>query len=96
MSHEGVAVGDLPAVAINHVERGNRPVRRDVENFFEPVGRNEPYLSSALRVIGGLVSWLGARNMPAEKVVVLGFSQWASFITTIKSFILGPVVGHYR
>src|SRR5690348_17308060 len=40
--------------------------------FFEPVGRNEPYLSSALKVIGGLVGWLGERNMPAEKVMFLG------------------------
>ncbi len=45
--------------------------------FLEPVGRNEPYLSSALQVIGGLVAWLGERNMPAEKVVFLGFSQGA-------------------
>ena len=45
--------------------------------FFEPVGRNEPYLSSALRVIGGLLRWLGERNMPPEKVVILGFSQGA-------------------
>src|SRR5215470_128065 len=40
--------------------------------FFEPVGRNEPYLSSALKVVGGLVAWLGERNMPAEKVILLG------------------------
>ena len=45
--------------------------------FLEPVGRNEPYLSSALQVIGGLIAWLGERNMPAEKVVLLGFSQGA-------------------
>lgn len=45
--------------------------------FFEPVGRNEPYLSSALNVIGGLVAWLGERNMPVEKVILLGFSQGA-------------------
>jgi len=45
--------------------------------FFEPVGRNEPYLTSALQVIGGLIAWLGERNMPAEKVVLLGFSQGA-------------------
>jgi len=45
--------------------------------FFEPVVRNEPYLSSALRVIDGLVGWLGERNMPAEKVVIIGFSQGA-------------------
>jgi len=45
--------------------------------FVEPVGRNEPYLSSALRVIAGLLAWLGERNMPVEKVLLLGFSQGA-------------------
>ena len=43
--------------------------------FVEPVGRNEPYLSSALSVIGGLVAWLGERNMPAEKVLLRVFRK---------------------
>jgi predicted esterase len=45
--------------------------------FTEPVGRNEPELSSALGVVGGLLAWLGERDMPADKVVLLGFSQGA-------------------
>lgn len=45
--------------------------------FLEPTERNEPYLSSALRIVSGLVSELAGRGIPAERVALLGFSQGA-------------------
>ena len=46
-------------------------------SFLAPLDQNEPYLSSALRVIGGLVRTLGRQAVPHERVVLLGFSQGA-------------------
>src|ERR687894_3328258 len=45
--------------------------------FLEPTERNEPYLSSALRVIADLIAQLGEQSIPAARVALLGFSQGA-------------------
>src|SRR5215207_3612970 len=45
--------------------------------FLEPTERNEPYLSSALRVVADLVARLGEQGIPTERVALLGFSQGA-------------------
>ncbi len=45
--------------------------------FLNPVARNEPYLSSALRVISELMAGLGEQAFPPEGVVLAGFSQGA-------------------
>jgi len=45
--------------------------------FTAPIERNEPWLSSALGVIDGLLSSLGEAGFPPERVVLLGFSQGA-------------------
>jgi len=45
--------------------------------FMEPLERNEPDLSSALAVVDRLVAQTEAAGVPAEKIVVLGFSQGA-------------------
>ncbi|CAA9566972.1 MAG: hypothetical protein AVDCRST_MAG87-2038 [uncultured Thermomicrobiales bacterium] len=45
--------------------------------FLEPVERNEPFLSSALRVIDDLVDSAHAAGVPANQVVIGGFSQGA-------------------
>lgn len=45
--------------------------------FVEPLARNEPDLSSALGVVGSLVARAEAAGVPAERVVLLGFSQGA-------------------
>ena len=45
--------------------------------FTEPVARNEPYLSSALSVLGDLVDRLVGVGIPAERIALLGFSQGA-------------------
>ncbi len=48
--------------------------------FMEPQARNEPELSSALRVIGGLVDGAAAAGVPPERTVLLGFSQGACLV----------------
>ncbi|HXM58823.1 MAG TPA: dienelactone hydrolase family protein [Candidatus Dormibacteraeota bacterium] len=45
--------------------------------FMAPVERNEPWLSSALGVIADLLDRLGTAGIPAERTVLLGFSQGA-------------------
>jgi predicted esterase len=42
--------------------------------FMEPMERNEPYLSSALDVLGSMVKGLEAR-IPADRIILVGFSQ---------------------
>ena len=43
--------------------------------FLEPLERNEPYLSSALAVVDGLVGRVTAAGVPAERIFLGGFSQ---------------------
>jgi phospholipase/carboxylesterase len=45
--------------------------------FTAPIERNEPWLSSALELIGDLLGRLEAAGLPAERTVLLGFSQGA-------------------
>lgn len=46
-------------------------------SFLEPIERNEPWLSSALAAVGDVVGQVEAGGVPAERVVLLGFSQGA-------------------
>jgi len=46
-------------------------------SFLSPMEQNEPGLSSALGVIGSLVQMLEADGVPADRVVLMGFSQGA-------------------
>jgi len=48
--------------------------------FLEPVERNEPYLSSALSVLSGLVEQLRGRGFSSEQIMLLGFSQGACLV----------------
>lgn len=45
--------------------------------FLEPIERNEPWLSSALQVIDDLCAHVIAAGIPAERIILLGFSQGA-------------------
>ncbi len=45
--------------------------------FLEPMERNEPYLSSALRIVADLIAQLEKSGIPSERVALLGFSQGA-------------------
>jgi predicted esterase len=46
-------------------------------SFLAPIARNEPWLGSAFRVIAGLVEECAQQGVPAERLVVMGFSQGA-------------------
>ncbi len=46
-------------------------------SFLAPIANNEPYLSSALQTIGDLVSQIEAAGIPADKIILAGFSQGA-------------------
>lgn len=47
------------------------------QRFLSPLAANEPWLSSALRVVADLVAECGRAQLPPERVVVGGFSQGA-------------------
>jgi predicted esterase len=46
-------------------------------SFLAPLEQNEPYLGSALRVIGRLVETLAQQDVPPARIVFMGFSQGA-------------------
>jgi predicted esterase len=46
-------------------------------SFLAPIQRNEPYLSSALRLLGELVQQAGREGVGPDRIVLLGFSQGA-------------------
>lgn len=45
--------------------------------FIAPIERNEPYLSSALRLVDHVVEHAGGEGVAPDRVVLLGFSQGA-------------------
>ena len=50
-------------------------------SFLAPIERNEPYLSSALATLGQLLAHVAAAGIPAERTILLGFSQGACLAT---------------
>src|SRR5262249_52990359 len=46
-------------------------------SFLNPIDTNEPYLSSALSVVVGVVNSIEQAGIPPEKIMLLGFSQGA-------------------
>lgn len=46
-------------------------------SFLAPLERNEPYLSSALATVGRVLALAARAGIPAERTVLLGFSQGA-------------------
>jgi predicted esterase len=46
-------------------------------SFLEPLARNEPHLSSALRLFGRALEKATSANVPIDRIVLLGFSQGA-------------------
>ncbi|MGA7733575.1 MAG: phospholipase [Chloroflexia bacterium] len=49
--------------------------------FMTPMERNEPWLSSALSLLGATVRWIEGQGIAAEKIILLGFSQGACLAT---------------
>jgi predicted esterase len=50
-------------------------------SFLAPLDRNEPWLSSALDVVGRVLARIEAAGIPAERTVLCGFSQGACLAT---------------
>ncbi len=46
-------------------------------SFLAPIEKNEPYLSSALRLLDKLVQQVGGEGVGPDRIVLLGFSQGA-------------------
>jgi predicted esterase len=51
------------------------------QSFLMPLDANEPWLSSALSVVGTLLADLAEAGIPAERTVLAGFSQGACLAT---------------
>lgn len=49
--------------------------------FMEPRERNEPWLSSALALVGRIVEEVETAGVPAERIALLGFSQGACLVS---------------
>jgi predicted esterase len=49
-------------------------------SFLAPLASNEPWLSSALAVIASLLEQLEGHNIPADRTIILGFSQGACLL----------------
>ncbi len=69
---EALAQPDLAYLAPQAAGRSWYPY-----SFLAPIARNEPFLSSALRMLDGLLGRLGTEGYPSGRVVLLGFSQGA-------------------
>lgn len=76
LTHEFTLPEDLIAIAPQASGSVWYPQR-----FIAPLEMNEPYLSSALQRISELVNSLGNNGIPAEKIVIGGFSQGACLAT---------------
>lgn len=50
-------------------------------SFMTEIEKNEPFLSSALSVVAGLVSEIEAAGVARDRIVVMGFSQGACLTT---------------
>ena len=67
-----ISAGDIGFVAPQSANSTWYP-----HSFLAPIAQNEPWLSSALKVVSGLVGDLDREGIPSERIVVMGFSQGA-------------------
>ena len=64
--------------------------------FLDPIGSNEPWLSSALAAVAGVLAQVVGAGIPAERTMLLGFSQGACLVlefTARNARRYGGVVG---
>lgn len=64
---------DAPGVAFLAPQAANNTWYPN--RFIAPVATNEPWLSSALTLLDGLVAQIAAAGIPPERTLLLGFSQ---------------------
>ena len=69
---DALAIDDVAFVAPQAAGRTWYP-----KSFLAPMEDNEPYLSSALSVLGGLVRGLEERGVATSRMAFMGFSQGA-------------------
>jgi phospholipase/carboxylesterase len=50
-------------------------------SFLAPIDQNQPWLNSALRLIGGIVEHVVSARIPRNKIAVVGFSQGGCLAT---------------
>jgi phospholipase/carboxylesterase len=50
-------------------------------SFLAPIDQNQPWLDSALRLIGGIVQHLVSARIPPNKIAIVGFSQGGCLAT---------------
>lgn len=50
-------------------------------SFLAPIAQNEPWLTSALQALADLTAHVEAAGLPAEKIVLGGFSQGACLVS---------------
>ena len=50
-------------------------------SFMTQIAKNEPFLSSAISVLGSLVSEIESAGIPRDRIVMMGFSQGACLTT---------------
>lgn len=51
------------------------------QSFLMPLAANEPFLTSALEAVGDVIKQIESAGVPAEKIIILGFSQGACLST---------------
>jgi len=70
-------VGDAPASLVALLAPQAADGTWYPESFLAPIHRNEPWLSSALALLGQLLGDVAAAGIPRERTIIAGFSQGA-------------------
>ena len=73
-----LGLADQFSATDSRTSRRRRRVRPGIPiRFSQPLQQNEPWLSSALRVIEGLIEEVQQQGVPSERLALMGFSQGA-------------------
>jgi predicted esterase len=84
----GASARDILTIAAELVRPGFAYLAPEAANntwypypFMEPIERNEPWLSSALAKLESVLAMIAEAGIPAERTILLGFSQGACLMT---------------